>query len=327
MPSSCAAAALVHAFLSLRHASSILYPSSFIVAPSFPAAGLDYYTGVIYEAVLTDPSIGVGSIAAGGRYDNLVGMFTTGGTVVPCVGVSIGVERVLAIMENKMAAAAAAAAAAASASAAAAAGGAGAPAAAAAAPGAPLTGLTRTPVSVFVASIPSARHDMTVERLRTCAALWAGGISAETTYSVDPKLQKQVTAAAEGGVPFMVVLGEDELDKGLVQVKDMKARSQDIIPIAELVPTLLRMGAPVINNTGHATTPVIVPAAASAAAAEAAAPATAAAAVGGAGAGAASSSAVPVRAASNAGPATVGVTGEGGDRRCGRFSRPAESIL
>ncbi|CAH0759308.1 unnamed protein product [Diatraea saccharalis] len=45
------------------------------------ARGLDYYTGVIYEAVLTEPiKIGneeqtVGSIAGGGRYDNLVGMF------------------------------------------------------------------------------------------------------------------------------------------------------------------------------------------------------------------------------------------------------------
>lgn len=291
--------------------------------------------------MLTDPSIGVGSIAAGGRYDNLVGMFTTGGTVVPCVGVSIGVERVLAIMENKLAAAAtaaaAAAAAAAASTAAAAAGGAGAgaPAPAAAAPaatGAPLTGLSRTPVSVFVASIPSARFDMTVERLKACAALWAGGVSAETSYSVDPKLQKQVTAAAEGGVPFMVVLGEDELDKGLVQVKDMKARSQAIIPLADLVPTLLRMGAPVINSTGHATAPVLVPAAAAAAGAAATA-AGGAPAVGGAGAGAAAApaavavSAASARPAANAAPATVGVTGEGGDRRCGRFSRPAESIL
>ncbi|RYG45153.1 hypothetical protein EON67_10925, partial [archaeon] len=65
------------------------------------ARGLDYYTGVIYEAVLLDPSYGVGSIAAGGRYDNLVGMFASAGTVVPCVGVSIGVERLFAIMEAK----------------------------------------------------------------------------------------------------------------------------------------------------------------------------------------------------------------------------------
>ena len=40
------------------------------------ARGLDYYRGVIYEAVLTDTDR-VGSIAAGGRYDNLVGMFSS----------------------------------------------------------------------------------------------------------------------------------------------------------------------------------------------------------------------------------------------------------
>lgn len=56
------------------------------------ARGLDYYTGVIYEAVLTagsDDTAGVGSIAAGGRYDGLVGMFS-GGKTIPCVGISIG---------------------------------------------------------------------------------------------------------------------------------------------------------------------------------------------------------------------------------------------
>jgi histidyl-tRNA synthetase len=65
------------------------------------ARGLDYYTGVIYEAVLIDGTSQVGSIAAGGRYDNLVGMFSASGTQTPCVGISIGIERVFTIMERK----------------------------------------------------------------------------------------------------------------------------------------------------------------------------------------------------------------------------------
>lgn len=42
------------------------------------ARGLDYYTGMIFEAVLDgdDKKYGLGSIAAGGRYDNLIGMFS-----------------------------------------------------------------------------------------------------------------------------------------------------------------------------------------------------------------------------------------------------------
>ncbi|KAI0501280.1 hypothetical protein KFK09_016224 [Dendrobium nobile] len=59
--------------------------------------GLDYYTGAIFEAVFKG-STQVGSIAAGGRYDNLVGMFS--GKQVPAVGVSLGIERVFTIMEQ-----------------------------------------------------------------------------------------------------------------------------------------------------------------------------------------------------------------------------------
>ena len=67
------------------------------------ARGLDYYTGVIYEVVIVDGATQtqVGSIAAGGRYDNLVGMFSPSGAQTPCVGVSIGIERVFTIMEKK----------------------------------------------------------------------------------------------------------------------------------------------------------------------------------------------------------------------------------
>ena len=45
---------------------------------------------------------GVGSVAGGGRYDELVGMFAPKGRSIPCVGVSIGIERLFSIMEKKM---------------------------------------------------------------------------------------------------------------------------------------------------------------------------------------------------------------------------------
>lgn len=100
------------------------------------ARGLDYYTGVIYEVVTEgsapattqqteaqkvqregkkdakkvadgdedrsdDPSVGVGSVAAGGRYDELVGMFS-GGKQIPCVGISFGVDRIFSITKARM---------------------------------------------------------------------------------------------------------------------------------------------------------------------------------------------------------------------------------
>lgn len=103
------------------------------------ARGLDYYTGVIYEVVTegsapasaqqtpappeaqnlqksgkkdksknlededrsNDPTLGVGSVAAGGRYDELVGMFMPKAQI-PCVGVSFGVDRIFSITKARI---------------------------------------------------------------------------------------------------------------------------------------------------------------------------------------------------------------------------------
>ncbi len=56
--------------------------------------GLDYYTGTIFETVVTDPPIG--SITGGGRYDRLLAMF---GRDLPAVGTSLGVDRLVDAME------------------------------------------------------------------------------------------------------------------------------------------------------------------------------------------------------------------------------------
>ncbi len=61
------------------------------------ARGLDYYTGIIYEAVMLGEK-NIGSIAGGGRYDELVGMF---GSKIPSVGASIGIERIFSLLEEK----------------------------------------------------------------------------------------------------------------------------------------------------------------------------------------------------------------------------------
>ena len=53
------------------------------------ARGLDYYTGIIFEIVLTDKTTELGSISGGGRYDNLIGMFCS--HQIPAVGGSIGI--------------------------------------------------------------------------------------------------------------------------------------------------------------------------------------------------------------------------------------------
>ena len=68
------------------------------------ARGLAYYTSTVFEAALLKSKVKA-SVAAGGRYDELVGAFLGGGRIVPAVGVSFGLERILeALNEGKEAA-------------------------------------------------------------------------------------------------------------------------------------------------------------------------------------------------------------------------------
>ncbi len=61
------------------------------------ARGLGYYTGPVFETVLTDlPSMG--SVFSGGRYDDLVNRF--GSANMPATGASVGIDRLFAAMEK-----------------------------------------------------------------------------------------------------------------------------------------------------------------------------------------------------------------------------------
>lgn len=187
------------------------------------ARGLDYYTGVIYEVVTegsapksteaqkqtkaakksqnpsvnddddrsSDPSIGVGSVAAGGRYDELVGMFSGKGNI-PCVGVSFGVDRIFSIIKSRMEADKNAAA------------------------------LRSNEVDVYVMAFGGKGFTgLLKERMEVCRTLWDAGIKAEYSWKVKPKLPAQFKAAETGGVPFAIILGEGELENGQVKIKEM----------------------------------------------------------------------------------------------------------
>ena len=172
------------------------------------ARGLDYYTGVIYEAVLKNDDKPkkkkdeetVGSVAGGGRYDNLVGMFDTKNKQVPCVGVSIGVERIFSIIEAKHAA--------------------------------DKTKVRTSEVQVYVASAHKGLHE---KRLEVLAKLWDGGIKAEHSYKTNPKLLAQLQHCEENQIPFALVLGDGELARGIVKLRDVTTRQEEEVPIDNLV--------------------------------------------------------------------------------------------
>ncbi len=60
------------------------------------ARGLAYYTGPVFETVVTTPKIG--SLAGGGRYDGVIGLFT--GIDVPATGMALGLERIIEVVNE-----------------------------------------------------------------------------------------------------------------------------------------------------------------------------------------------------------------------------------
>ena len=83
---------------SYKHGTNLIDPSII--------RGLDYYTGPVFEAQLTFPvtneageTVVFGSVAGGGRYDDLVARFT--GQQVPATGISIGVSRLLTALQSR----------------------------------------------------------------------------------------------------------------------------------------------------------------------------------------------------------------------------------
>jgi histidyl-tRNA synthetase len=70
--------------------------NSYVLDPSI-TRGLDYYTGIVYETFLADLP-GIGSVCSGGRYNDLASLYTK--EKLPGVGSSIGLDRLLAALEE-----------------------------------------------------------------------------------------------------------------------------------------------------------------------------------------------------------------------------------
>nr|XP_025961274.1 histidine--tRNA ligase, cytoplasmic-like isoform X3 [Dromaius novaehollandiae] len=176
------------------------------------ARGLDYYTGVIFEAVLVqqknnqvEEPVSVGSVAGGGRYDGLVGMFDPKGRKVPCVGVSIGIERIFSIMEQRVKASG--------------------------------EKIRTTETQVLVAT---PQKHLLGARLKLISELWDAGIKAEMLYKKDPKLLKQLQYCEDTGIPLVAIIGEQELTDGVVKLRVVTTREEVNIPREKLADEIRR---------------------------------------------------------------------------------------
>ncbi|MCG8649792.1 MAG: histidine--tRNA ligase, partial [Pirellulales bacterium] len=151
------------------------------------ARGLDYYTGVIFETTLDDLP-GIGSVCSGGRYDNLAGLYTK--QHLPGIGASLGLDRLLAAMEQLK-----------------------------------LLPTASTPAPVFVTYFDRQHRD---DYLRLASNLRQAGIGTEM-YPDPKKIGVQLKYAAAHGFSIALIAGGNEWNQSVCQLKTLATKeSEDV---------------------------------------------------------------------------------------------------
>jgi histidyl-tRNA synthetase len=155
--------------------------------------GLDYYTGTIYETFLLDKP-DIGSVCSGGRYDNLAGLYTK--QKLPGVGASLGLDRLLAAMEELN-----------------------------------LLPKASTPAPVFIVQFSADRLG---DYQKMAQELRAEGIGVEV-YPDAKKVGQQLQYADKRGFRVALIAGPDEFAQGVWNVKDLRSATQrEKVPAAQV---------------------------------------------------------------------------------------------
>ncbi len=158
------------------------------------ARGLDYYTGPVIETFLNEARQ-FGSICSGGRYDNLIGRFMENN--IPAVGVSIGIDRLLASLYYLK----------------------------------KIDHSKKTETKIMILRLMANANE---EYLRIANELRKIGLNTEICLLKDISFKNQFNFAVSRGVDLVVIYGEDERNKGIIQIKDLNNREQKEMKRSEL---------------------------------------------------------------------------------------------
>jgi histidyl-tRNA synthetase len=163
------------------------------VDPSL-ARGLGYYTGTIMEINVKDLP---GSIAGGGRYDNLIGVFS--GNEVPACGFSLGLERILVVMQER---------------------------------GMFPPHVETQSIDVVVAALDEAALGAALE---TAAALRkSGALRVDVFPDAVKKMDKIFRHVDQRRARFIAIVGEDEVAAGTVTVRNVATRQTEVVSREEV---------------------------------------------------------------------------------------------
>jgi histidyl-tRNA synthetase len=166
------------------------------------ARGLDYYTGTIYETFLLDKP-DIGSVCSGGRYDNLAGLFTK--QVLPGVGASLGLDRLLAAMEEMN-----------------------------------LLPKGATPAPVLVVQFSP---EYLGEYQNMARSLRAEGIGVEV-FPEAKKVAQQFKYAESRGFRVALIAGPDEFAQNVWKLKDLARREETTVAADGVAKTIQRLLSP-----------------------------------------------------------------------------------
>ncbi|MDF1696581.1 MAG: histidine--tRNA ligase [Saprospiraceae bacterium] len=165
------------------------------------ARGLNYYTGCIFEVEADKefyPTLKMGSIAGGGRYDNLTGVF--GLKDVSGVGVSFGAERIYDVMEEE-----------------------------------DLFPIgVEKDLDVLLIAFDDATHKYSFQVLQTLRGM---NIVADL-YPTPTKMKKQMKYADARNVPYVLLIGSEEMESGVLSLKNMVNGEQSKLSIEEIAKKL-----------------------------------------------------------------------------------------
>jgi histidyl-tRNA synthetase len=161
--------------------------------------GLEYYTGPIHETTIEEPKMP--SITGGGRYDELIGMFMDHS--YPTSGMSFGMERIIDAMDEL---------------------------------GMYPDDLRITTAEVLVTTFSAETAGPT---LKLANQLRGAGLNVMQYFEYEDRLGDQIGYAASKGIPYVVILGPDEIEAGEATVialgKTRKDREQKTVKQGEIV--------------------------------------------------------------------------------------------
>lgn len=159
------------------------------------ARGLNYYTGIIYEAK-APATVQIGSIGGGGRYDDLTGLFGVPG--IPGVGISFGVDRIYDVMEELNLF--------------------------------PENLQVSTKALFFNMGATESNFAFGImQQLRKA------GIACELYHKEESKIAKQFRYAEDKKIPFAVIIGSKEMEQNCCQVKNLASGEQQMVALDKLI--------------------------------------------------------------------------------------------